>query len=213
MALLEVFSTSGQGSRKVDLDVLPTGETGFADYIMGRSPEVWLSLPDDANVSRLHAKLSPIAGRWALEDLGARNGTWVNGERLVGMHVLHHGDEIRMGATSVVFRDPTLDKDSTTVPKGPRPHLTDRERDVLVELCRPIFSANLVKKAASRKQIATTLFISDAAVQAHLTSLYRKLLIFDETPDKRDTLAIAVIEAGIISPSDYGHDNRDDTTG
>ena len=153
MALLEVFIGS-HGNRKVDLDDLPAGQTGFADFIVGRSPEVWLSLPDDQNVSRLHAKLSPIAGRWALEDLGARNGTWVNGERLVGMHVLHHGDEIRVGSTRVLFRDPSLDTASTTTPKGQRPRITDREQEVLVELCLPIFSANLVKKAASRKQIA-----------------------------------------------------------
>ena len=48
-------------------------------------------------------------------------------------------------------------------------------------------------------------------MQAHLTSLYRKFLIVEECPDKRDTLAIAVIEAGIITQRDYGHDDDEDT--
>lgn len=209
MALLDVYLPEGR--TVLDLGELPDGDAGFADFMIGRSPELWLSVPHDANVSRLHAKLSPVAGRWALQDVGSRNGTWVNGERLVGMRILRHNDEIRVGGTRMLFRDLAADFESTTTPRGAPPDVTKRERQVLVELCRPFFSANLVKKAAPRKSIAPALFIGEAAVQAHLTTLYRKFDIAEECTDKRDLLAVAVIEAGIVGPGDYEPDARDTT--
>ena len=183
MAHLEVYLAAEPRST-VYLDDAPADGVGFADYIMGRSPEVWLTLAKDQNVSRLHAKLSPIGARWAIEDLGARNGTWVNGDRIVGMHVLRDGDEIRMGATCVVFRDQRLVHESTTVKPGLRPDITPKEREALVALCRPFFAANLVKKAASRKEMAGEMYVGQAAVQMHLTNLYRKFLIPDDATDR-----------------------------
>jgi FHA domain len=212
MAHLEVYPAAEPRST-VSLEDVPADGVGFADYIVGRSPEVWLTLDKDQNVSRLHAKLSPIGSRWAIEDLGARNGTWVNGDRTVGMHVLRDGDEIRIGATCVVFRDPLLAGESTTVKPGPRPDITPKEREALVALCRPIFSANLVKKAGSRREMAGEMYVGQAAVQMHLTNLYRKFLIPEDANDKRDLLAIAVIEAGVIGHGDYVRDDSDEVTG
>jgi hypothetical protein len=113
----------------------------------------------------------------------------------------------------VVFRDPLLVDESTTVKPGLRPDFTPREHEALVALCRPFFSANLVKKAASVKEMESELFVGKAAVQMHLSNLYRKFLIPDEATDKRDLLAIAVIEAGIVGHGDYTADAREDATG
>jgi hypothetical protein len=43
---------------------------------------------NDAEVSRKHARMEIQAGGYVLEDLGSTNGTFVNGQRLMGPHVL-----------------------------------------------------------------------------------------------------------------------------
>ncbi len=48
-----------------------------------------------ATVGRRHAILKQKDGAWWLVDLGSVNGTFVNGERVLGERQLHHGDRIR----------------------------------------------------------------------------------------------------------------------
>ena len=60
---------------------------------------------NDHSMSRHHARISEADGAWAIEDLGARNGTFVNGERIAGRHPLAPGDTIKMGATLVRLGD------------------------------------------------------------------------------------------------------------
>ena len=56
-----------------------------------------------ASVSRHHAILRLTAEGWTIEDLGAENGTWVNGER-VQTRILADGDRVNIGAVRFVFR-------------------------------------------------------------------------------------------------------------
>lgn len=44
----------------------------------GRQPSCTVSLPDDSEVSRQHARLVWREGSWRLEDLGSTNGTFVS---------------------------------------------------------------------------------------------------------------------------------------
>jgi phosphoserine phosphatase RsbU/P len=55
----------------------------------------------DASLSRQHARLVRDAGSWVIEDLGARNGTYVNGQRIERRCPLAAGDEIQLGDTIV----------------------------------------------------------------------------------------------------------------
>lgn len=55
----------------------------------------------DHSMSRHHARISEAGGAWTVEDLGARNGTYVNGERITAPTELTPGDTIKMGATLV----------------------------------------------------------------------------------------------------------------
>ncbi len=48
-------------------------------------------------LSRLHARVTPRAGRFFVQDLGSRNGTFVNGQELQGEYELRHGDTIELG--------------------------------------------------------------------------------------------------------------------
>lgn len=67
-------------------------------FRIGRDPACSLSLPQEAGLSRLHAELRPDpAGGWWLHDLGSRNGTFLEGERLQAGRRLRHGDRFRLG--------------------------------------------------------------------------------------------------------------------
>ena len=68
-----------------------------AGYVVGRSSEVDLVLADDA-VSRKHARFYFERGRVWLRDLGSRNGTAVNGQRVL-RHCLRSGDRIAIGSS------------------------------------------------------------------------------------------------------------------
>ncbi|MBS3734059.1 MAG: GAF domain-containing protein [Phycisphaerae bacterium] len=57
----------------------------------------------DGTVSRRHARLNPAGRQWILTDLGSANGTYLNGVRLRKDTAVHRGDQIRCGATLLVF--------------------------------------------------------------------------------------------------------------
>jgi hypothetical protein len=56
----------------------------------------------DATASSAHALVEQEGTEPSLEDLGSRNGTFINNEKLTGRQVLHEGDTIRIGM--VTFR-------------------------------------------------------------------------------------------------------------
>lgn len=57
----------------------------------------------DQTVSRRHAQVTPENGEYALEDLNSANGTFVNGAQISNAVRLKAGDQIRVGATVMVF--------------------------------------------------------------------------------------------------------------
>jgi FHA domain-containing protein len=66
------------------------------DSLLGRSPECLIVLASE-RVSREHAVVRRIHSGLEIEDLGSRNGTWVNGTRIRRATVLQQGDEVQMG--------------------------------------------------------------------------------------------------------------------
>ena len=60
---------------------------------------------NDAEVSRRHARLNFQGGKYVIEDLGSTNGTFVNGQRLTGPHVLKPGDVVAFGEQIVLMYD------------------------------------------------------------------------------------------------------------
>lgn len=66
---------------------------------IGRDPDATLVLSHSA-VSRRHAEIVYDNGRFILRDVGSRNGTFVNGERLVPQrgYVLQPRDQVRFGS-------------------------------------------------------------------------------------------------------------------
>lgn len=80
-------------------------EVALADgeNILGRGTDslVWI---DAQSVSRRHARLNVAAGLATLEDLGSKNGTFVNGIRLSAPVALRDGDELRVGSVPLTLK-------------------------------------------------------------------------------------------------------------
>ena len=68
---------------------------------IGRSPENSVGLPDDEFASARHARVEIEGTRARVVDLDSRNGTFVNGERILASHSLDIGDVVRVGATEL----------------------------------------------------------------------------------------------------------------
>jgi hypothetical protein len=170
---------------------------------MGSTEDNDVAVPWDATVSKLHAVLERYRSGWCVRDLGSRNGTFVNGERISGEQVLRPGDEILAGETRMLFRisAPALASKPTAAVQG-APELTRRERDVLVALCRPVLSRNLLTEPASIRGIATELVISESAVKKHLGRLYDKFEIHEPDERRRGRLVADAIRRGAVSLSD-----------
>ena len=83
---------------------------------IGRDPGNQVEI-QDAQVSRLHARITPQGGLMVLEDMGSTNGTTVNGLSISGPHTLAHGDEIGLGdnVTLIFYGRPTGDGGETVV--------------------------------------------------------------------------------------------------
>jgi FHA domain-containing protein len=74
---------------------------------IGRSMSAEISLHWDPEVSTVHAQVERLGDDWVLIDDGlSRNGSFVNGERMVGRRRLDDGDELRFGQTPVTFHAP-----------------------------------------------------------------------------------------------------------
>lgn len=83
--------------------------SGTSDYDL-EGPEVMIGRSAasaivivDARVSRQHARMVLRDGAWLVEDLGARNPTLLNGERMDGITRLQTGDRLQVGDSVVHF--------------------------------------------------------------------------------------------------------------
>ncbi len=87
---------------------------------------------NDAEISRKHARLFAQSGGYVIEDTGSTNGTFVNGQRLMGPHLLRPGEVIFFGETvSLAFETQQFDPNATMVagarPAAPAAQMAPRE--------------------------------------------------------------------------------------
>ena len=102
---------------------------GTSDAVSGRRYEVGAELVigregqaltiDDGEVSRRHAVVRSSGGVLSVEDLGSRNGTYVNGRRISEVVSLSLGDVLTLGSTS--FRVEVDASTPATVASAPVP--------------------------------------------------------------------------------------------
>jgi len=174
---------------------------------IGRSADADVSLHWDAEVSRLHATLERVGSVWTITDDGlSRNGTFVNGNPLVGRHRLRDGDRIRVGGTLLTFRGLEVTRSQTTRLGSEVPtvrSLTETQRAVLIALCRPYKVGAAFASPASNQQIAQEIYLSVDAVKVHLRALFAKFGV-EELPQnqKRLRLVELAMKSGIINERD-----------
>lgn len=93
------------------IGILPNGETlerqiDQREIAIGKAAHNQIVLTDPT-VSNTHGILIARGGGYSIADLGSRNGTFVNGERLGSQaRTLRHGDKILVGKTVLTFRNP-----------------------------------------------------------------------------------------------------------
>jgi DNA-binding NarL/FixJ family response regulator len=160
------------------------------------------------DVSRRHCLVDVDPPEVRVTDLGSRNGTYVNGQRIWAQQALHAGDEVRIGRARLLVRDeePQPAQGVTLVADG-TPPLTPRERDVLIALCRPLHAGGAFREPASTREIAAALVVSEAAVKQHLTHLYDKFGLHEGEERRRVRLANEALARGVVTAADLaGHE-------
>ena len=71
------------------------------EITIGRDPNCTITIDDDSFVSQLHLRVYDYEGQPMLEDLGSTNGTFHNGNKIMGAKLLHPGDRIQVGTTVI----------------------------------------------------------------------------------------------------------------
>jgi DNA-binding response OmpR family regulator len=101
----------------VDSELVMTVERALdeAEIRIGRDDDAHIVLAGPLS-SRAHAAIVRDGERFVLNDVGSRNGTFVNGERIESSYALSDGDEIGFGksAPDMIFRE----KNRTAIAKA-----------------------------------------------------------------------------------------------
>ena len=98
-------AAKGRGGKPARLVVLEPKErrgTTFAitpELGIGRDADNTIVITDDEYISGHHARVSGADGHVVVDDLGSRNGTYLNGAKLAQPHTVHTGDRIQVGYT------------------------------------------------------------------------------------------------------------------
>jgi sigma-B regulation protein RsbU (phosphoserine phosphatase) len=98
--------TAPNGSRK-------SVELSGQQLSLGRSIDNDLSFPEDSGLSRHHMLIEKVAGEWCVRDLGSKNGTLLNDEKVAGSVPLKEGDRIVASRVVLVLNGP-----EETLPAG-----------------------------------------------------------------------------------------------
>ena len=69
------------------------------EITVGRDPSSTVVIEGDTFVSSTHLRIYDVDGQAMVEDLGSTNGSFHNGNRLVGSRLLHPGDRVQVGYT------------------------------------------------------------------------------------------------------------------
>jgi pSer/pThr/pTyr-binding forkhead associated (FHA) protein len=130
------------------------------------------------------------------------NGSYVNGARIHGDHVLEDRDELCFGDTVVTYRSMAPKRGRTTLKLGEpaaEQAVSPAQRNVLIALCRPYKDDRAFVRPASNQEIADELFLSVDAVKSHLRVLFARFGL-ETLPanEKRMRLAEHALQVGLV---------------
>lgn len=74
------------------------------EFEIGRAADGAGALAADVEISRRHARIARSGSSYTVEDLGSRNGTFLNGRRIDKPEMLGVGDEIQLGGTTLIVQ-------------------------------------------------------------------------------------------------------------
>jgi hypothetical protein len=188
------------------LRMFPVQE-GERSFTLGRRSEMDLAIDWDEEVSGIHAELQRYGSEVTIIDDGlSTNGTFVNGQKVVGRSRLRDRDRIRVGRTMLTYRSGEWPGGQTTVAAIDTPgaiKLTETQRDILIALCRPLADGAIVATPATNSQIAAEVCLSVEAVKTHLRSLFAKFEVADLLQgQKRAKLAEYALQHGVVTQRD-----------
>jgi FHA domain-containing protein len=173
---------------------------------IGRDPAADVSLPWDAEVSRSHALLEQVGRGWTVLDDGlSRNGSFVNGARVIGRRRLRDKDHLVFGATEMTYRETSggITQTASAIDAPSGIPLSPMQRKVLIALCRPLHASASATPATNR-QIAEEVYLTVDAVKAHLRVLFDRYGL-SQLPqnEKRARLVASVLDSGVLAPRDF----------
>lgn len=122
---------------------------------IGRSASSTVQIVDK-RVSRHHAVLRHNRDSYVVEDLGSKNGTFLNDEPLVGRVKLNHGDRVQIGDTVLTFE---LDSDAPEAAMGSETTRSGTVRFIAEEIGMP------VRREEKRIEITSGVGMSAGAVR------------------------------------------------
>jgi class 3 adenylate cyclase len=176
---------------------------------IGRLPECDIALAWDTRVSRHHAELERGGGdAWDLVDSTSRNGTFLNGERVVGRRRIRNGDVIRVGDTVLLFRAPVAAAASAAPAPGVSTfagsslwgiELSETERRVLGVLRGSPHQPPAASTVRSNREIAQRASLSEQEVKAAVSAMRLKFRIDGDSQEWRERLVVRAISSGLIS--------------
>lgn len=153
-------------------------------------------------VSRKHARIERRAEGFVLLDAGSRNGTYVNGKRLLGPHALHHDDKIGLAGPTPLLR--FFDQD-TTVIRPPRLRYRKHERRFWFKDTPLQLSPNLFRLLMYLYEHRGALCTHEALVKAVWQDAHydenRRDQLYREVSELRRKLRAIDAESDIIEPS------------
>jgi len=183
------------------------------EIVLGRAVDADVRVPD-AYISGHHARIRRTSRGWTVEDAGSKNGTLLNGLRLIEPALLSPGDEIAVGAVRICFDRPwTMAVEITDSP------------DLSVRVSAAVPSREIVKRstdaggvrALERRKKGSSedrllLIINEVSralllhkplqelleyvmdlIASHLPMDRGALFLMDETPDKLVPRAVRVV--------------------
>jgi DNA-binding CsgD family transcriptional regulator len=161
--------------------------------MVGRGDDVHLQL-DDPSISRRHALLR-ACGELIVEDLGSRNGTFVNGQRIEQSVALRLGDELAFGAYEMrvaTFAEALRSESYVTQPivkhleLSALRSLSPRERELLPLLARGL----------SQRELAAQLGVTVKTIETYRTRIGHKLGL-----TSRAGLVRFALDNGLLHPT------------
>jgi serine phosphatase RsbU (regulator of sigma subunit) len=96
MASIQILKGANEGA------VVPLDGDRF---VLGRNPDCAIVIPV-TSVSREHAQILRVQGKFFIEDRGSRNGTFVNNQAISARTQLKHNDKIRICDFQAAFLEP-----------------------------------------------------------------------------------------------------------